>query len=167
MGSVLSPALLGQEAFGQLARASTLCGACKEACPVDIDLPKLLLRVRAGDVRGVESDAVKPNAPGVLAVGLKAFSWMASGAGRFRLAQGLAGTFGGLGQLLWGHVGPDQRTWLHLPAVTGWGVSKDFPAPTGRKFRQWMAERSAAEPQKRENGSLGKRLLQPQVAAMP
>ena len=27
---------------------TSLCGACKEACPVDIDLPKLLTRVRAG-----------------------------------------------------------------------------------------------------------------------
>jgi L-lactate dehydrogenase complex protein LldF len=39
MGSVLSPALFGRAEFGHLARASSLCGACKENCPVDIDLP--------------------------------------------------------------------------------------------------------------------------------
>ncbi|RPI77131.1 MAG: hypothetical protein EHM45_10325 [Desulfobacteraceae bacterium] len=50
IGSVIAPVLFGMPAFGHLARASTLCGACREACPVDIDLPKLLLRVRAGDV---------------------------------------------------------------------------------------------------------------------
>ena len=49
IGSVISPALFGRCEFGNLARASSLCGACKEACPVDIDLPKLLLRIRAGD----------------------------------------------------------------------------------------------------------------------
>jgi L-lactate dehydrogenase complex protein LldF len=48
IGSILSPGLFGQAEFGHLARASSLCGACREACPVDIDLPKLLLRVRAG-----------------------------------------------------------------------------------------------------------------------
>ena len=48
IGSVISPGLLGIAEYGQLARASSLCGACKEACPVDIDLPKLLLRIRAG-----------------------------------------------------------------------------------------------------------------------
>ena len=48
VGSVLAPALFSAAEFGHLARASSLCGACKEACPVDIDLPKLLLRVRAG-----------------------------------------------------------------------------------------------------------------------
>ena len=48
IGSVVSPGLFGLKQFGQLARASSLCGACRDACPVDIDLPKLLLRVRAG-----------------------------------------------------------------------------------------------------------------------
>ncbi|MEN9562693.1 MAG: hypothetical protein RIR73_937 [Chloroflexota bacterium] len=49
IGSVISPGLFGENYF-QLAQASSLCGACKEACPVDIDLPKLLTRVRAGEV---------------------------------------------------------------------------------------------------------------------
>jgi len=48
VGSVVSPGLLGRN-YVQLAQASTLCGACKDACPVDIDLPKLLTRVRAGE----------------------------------------------------------------------------------------------------------------------
>ncbi len=47
IGSVISPGLLGEN-YVQLAQASSLCGACKEVCPVDIDLPKLLTRVRAG-----------------------------------------------------------------------------------------------------------------------
>ena len=45
--AVVSPGLLGEN-FVQLAQASSLCGACKEICPVDIDLPKMLTRVRAG-----------------------------------------------------------------------------------------------------------------------
>src|SRR6266508_5965829 len=47
IGSIVSPGLLGEN-FVQLAQASSLCGACKDACPVDIDLPKMLTRVRAG-----------------------------------------------------------------------------------------------------------------------
>ena len=138
MGSVLSPALFGQEAFGQLARASSLCGACKEACPVDIDLPKLLLRVRAGQGVGAP---VQPNAPDGLALGLRLFSWAAVSPGRFGLAQRLAGAFGGLGRLLIGQKGPQGDDWLRLPAVTGWGYSKDFPRPRGRVLRKWMEER--------------------------
>ena len=49
IGSIVSPGLLGLEQFGHLAQASSLCGACKDICPVDIDLPKLLTRVRAGN----------------------------------------------------------------------------------------------------------------------
>src|SRR5258706_1605524 len=46
IGSVISPGLLGEN-YVQLAQASSLCGACQDPCPVDIDLPKLLTRVRA------------------------------------------------------------------------------------------------------------------------
>ncbi|MEO7840165.1 MAG: lactate utilization protein B, partial [Anaerolineales bacterium] len=47
IGSVISAGFFGSD-FVPLAQASSLCGACKEACPVDIDLPKLLVRVRSG-----------------------------------------------------------------------------------------------------------------------
>ena len=47
IGSVISCALVNPE-FATLAQASSLCGACKEVCPVDIDLPGMLLRVRSG-----------------------------------------------------------------------------------------------------------------------
>ncbi len=46
IGSVVSPGLFGIAAFGHLAKASTLCGACKEACPIGIDIPRMLLQVR-------------------------------------------------------------------------------------------------------------------------
>jgi L-lactate utilization protein LutC/ferredoxin len=129
MGSVLSPALFGQAEFGQLARASTLCGACREACPVDIDLPGLLLRVRAG-MTDTEGDpqirSLKPNPPGWLAQGLRLFTWAAANPGRFRLAQKLAGLVAG------------GKGWLRLPAWSGWGLSKDFPRLAKNSFQeQW------------------------------
>jgi len=129
MGSVLSPALFGQAEFGHLARASSLCGACREACPVDIDLPGLLLRVRAGMTETEEHPQIKnlkPNPPGWLAQGLRLFTWAAERPGRFRLAQKLAGIFTG------------GKGWLRLPAWSGWGFSKDFPRPAKRSFQeQW------------------------------
>ena len=54
IGSVISAGIFGSE-FVPLAQASSLCGACKDACPVDIDLPKLLVRVRAGQVSSLQS----------------------------------------------------------------------------------------------------------------
>jgi L-lactate dehydrogenase complex protein LldF len=51
VGAVLAPALEGIEAMGHLAKASTLCGACKEVCPVDIPIPDMLLKLRSEDRR--------------------------------------------------------------------------------------------------------------------
>ena len=53
IGSVISPGLFGSDNYGHLAQASTLCGACKDACPVDINLPELLLRIRAGELASI------------------------------------------------------------------------------------------------------------------
>jgi L-lactate dehydrogenase complex protein LldF len=46
IGAVLTPLFVGLEAAQHLPRASTLCGACREACPVKIDIPHMLLNLR-------------------------------------------------------------------------------------------------------------------------
>lgn len=128
IGSIISSALFGYEEFGQLARASSLCGACREACPVDIDLPKLLLRVRAGDVLPhSDSNEKKSNAPTYLRWGLDVFTLIATHPSLFHLFQRIAG-FGS--RLL-----APKNKWLHLPSFTGWGYAKDFPRPAGKPFR--------------------------------
>ena len=45
IGSIVSPNLFGSAA-GYLPFASTLCGACKDICPVKIDIPRILLHLR-------------------------------------------------------------------------------------------------------------------------
>jgi L-lactate dehydrogenase complex protein LldF len=50
IGAILSPNLFGSGA-GFLPFASTLCGACREICPVKIDIPKMLLHMRAKENR--------------------------------------------------------------------------------------------------------------------
>ncbi len=47
IGAVLAPGLLGIEQVPDLPFASTLCGACRDVCPVRIDFPRLLLTWRA------------------------------------------------------------------------------------------------------------------------
>jgi L-lactate dehydrogenase complex protein LldF len=141
IGSIVSPGLFGVAEFGHLARASSLCGACKEACPVDIDLPKLLLRVRAdgADLRAYKksSDSSAPGAqpaikigshvPGGMRLGLRAFGWLASSPALFALAQRLAGFFSRV-------ISPSSG-FLRLPAFTGWGYSKDIARPALKPFR--------------------------------
>jgi L-lactate dehydrogenase complex protein LldF len=47
MGAVLAPLLVGLERAPSLPHASSLCGACTDACPVKIPLHELLLELRA------------------------------------------------------------------------------------------------------------------------
>ncbi len=47
IGAVITPQLMGIEKAAQLPYASSLCGACREVCPVKIDIPRLLLHLRS------------------------------------------------------------------------------------------------------------------------
>ena len=64
IGAVLTPLLRGPAATPDLPWASTLCGACRPACPVDIDLPGLLVAHRA---RAVRTDRHQRKLPRLLA----------------------------------------------------------------------------------------------------
>jgi L-lactate dehydrogenase complex protein LldF len=54
IGAILTPQLIGIENAPSLPFASSLCGACYEVCPVKIDIPRVLLHLRA---RVVETSA--------------------------------------------------------------------------------------------------------------
>ncbi len=45
-GKILNPQVEGLKAAGVLASASTLCNACEEVCPVKIQIPDLIRRIR-------------------------------------------------------------------------------------------------------------------------
>ena len=127
IGSVISAGLFGSE-FVPLAQASSLCGACKEACPVDIDLPKLLMRVRAGQAP-IDSDQLSVNS-GLSSMSktfLQIYSRIATHPKLFALSQ----KFAWLGTSL---IAPFSQ-YIHLPAITGWGYSKDLPRFAGKTFR--------------------------------
>src|SRR5437870_10320124 len=55
IGAVITPQLFGLAKSAQLPYASSLCGACREVCPVKIDIPELLLHLRAEITEGPES----------------------------------------------------------------------------------------------------------------
>jgi len=52
IGAVQTPLLQGAVDYADLPQASTLCGACKDACPVQIDLPRMLLAHRRRGAEG-------------------------------------------------------------------------------------------------------------------
>jgi L-lactate dehydrogenase complex protein LldF len=84
IGAVITSQLIGIGKASQLPYASSLCGACREVCPVKIDIPELLLHLRSEVVAGKKSSsASQPEQPGParrksmerLAFRLYAFGW--------------------------------------------------------------------------------------------
>jgi L-lactate dehydrogenase complex protein LldF len=156
IGSVISAGLFGQKDFGHLAQASSLCGACKEACPVDIDLPKLLLRVRAG---GLEENTVKnpTGVPWVVVWFLRLFTWFAIDGKRYSTVLKLAN--------LVSRTAAPRKNMLRLPAFTGWGISRDLPRPAAKSFRQLWASGDIFSEQKNQTSS--KTTTEKPLAATP
>ncbi len=139
IGSVISPGLLGEN-FVQLAQASSLCGACKDACPVDIDLPKLLTRVRAGQSPADENKQEERGGAGLTwatKFGLQMYTRLATHPKLFAASQ----KFASLGSFL---VAPRSQ-WIRMPAFTGWGYSKDLPRFAGKTFRERFKESGTGE----------------------
>ena len=65
IGKILMPQLDGLESKGDLAHASTLCGACAEVCPVKIPIPDILVRLREESVNPTGA-VVKSSYSGIL-----------------------------------------------------------------------------------------------------
>ena len=55
IGAVLSPQLFGLDVHPTLPWASSLCGACYDACPVKIEIPSLLVHLRGRVIREQKS----------------------------------------------------------------------------------------------------------------
>lgn len=134
IGSVISPGLLGEN-FVHLAQASSLCGACKDACPVDIDLPKMLTRVRAGQIPTADDRPQTTGGAGLTwstKLGLQMYTRLITHPKLYAASQ----KFASLGSFL---LSPRSQ-WMRLPAFTGWGLSKDMPRFAAKTFRERFKE---------------------------
>ncbi len=121
IGAILNPLLrgTGDPQIDSLPYASSLCGACFEACPVRIDIPEVLVHLRAQVVDGHRGD----RRPKVEAVAMRLASRMLSAPRRLRRVERLAGRAGRL-----------VRPTFPVP---GWSSARDVPAPAPESFRDW------------------------------
>ena len=131
IGAILSPQLTGttghHDPNASLPYASSLCGACFDACPVRIDIPSILVHLRAAQV-----DSERGGVPGGEQAAMTAAAWAMGSSRRFALAEKALSA----GRLL---ANRDHRiTALPWPA-SRWTASRDLPEPPPETFRQWWA----------------------------
>ncbi|MDQ2845975.1 MAG: LutB/LldF family L-lactate oxidation iron-sulfur protein [Actinomycetota bacterium] len=144
IGAVLTPQLTGitghDDPSASLPYASTLCGACFDACPVKIDIPTLLVELR-GRAVDADRDRAAPGGwtvPNGWDVAMKTASWVMSDEKRFAAAEkGLAA-----GRLLAGKKGRIRSLPWPLSAWTG---ARDLPAPPSQTFRSWWKRNRPAD----------------------
>jgi L-lactate dehydrogenase complex protein LldF len=135
IGAVLSPLLTGVADNASLPYASSLCGACYDVCPVKIDIPSILVELRA---RHVEERRRARRLPSAEAVTMAAAAWVMAGDRRYAAGQRAAGA----GRVL-GRAGRIR----HLPPpLSAWTSARDAPEPPAQTFRQWWADRPAGRP---------------------
>jgi L-lactate dehydrogenase complex protein LldF len=128
IGAIINPQLMGIDEAPELPFASSLCGACRDVCPVKIDFPKVLLELRSEVVTRKEKTG------GASAL-LEALSF------RFWRAVVMRRKIYELALRLSYHV---QRPWKARGGVlrslpypfSRWTDERDFPAVSETPFRE-------------------------------
>lgn len=121
IGAILTPLFTGLENAKPLPHASSLCGSCYEVCPVQINIPAMLLDLRR--------DLVKEGlSPQLWDWGMKGWALAFSKPGLFTAG----GTAARLGTGLLGQ---------NIPFAGAWTNSRDMPEFADKSFRQQWQER--------------------------
>jgi L-lactate dehydrogenase complex protein LldF len=123
IGAVLSPQLTGVAENASLPFASSLCGACLDVCPVAIDIPSMLVHLRAEAV-----DAKRHRIPSPEQAAMAAAAWTMREPRRWTRALRAA------------RLVRFVRGRGTLPApLSAWIGARDLPEPPPETFRDWWA----------------------------
>ncbi|MCO8273547.1 LutB/LldF family L-lactate oxidation iron-sulfur protein [Actinoplanes sp. TRM 88003] len=120
IGAVLSPQLTGIADNASLPYASSLCGACFDACPVKIDIPSILVHLR--------NQAPHPRTE---KAAMAAAAYTMDRPRLYQRAQRAAK----LAELL------GRKGRALPPPLNGWSASRDLPEVPDESFRDWWRGR--------------------------
>jgi L-lactate dehydrogenase complex protein LldF len=127
IGAVLTPALNGNVAeWNDIASASSLCGACYEACPVKIPLHDMLVYLRRRKVESGHGNRLE-------GIGMKGFAAVVTNSKRFSAVVRM-------GQLGQKPLVRDGGIPLKLGPLKGWNNYRVAPSLAKRSFRQRWEE---------------------------
>ena len=145
IGAVVSPMLIGLPQAKELPQASSLCGACREACPVKIDIPRMLLDLRKKTAESPDDN--ERSAPASERIAARLYSGLMSRPGLLRMAV----RFGRGLQKLEGLIPffspmTEDGKWIRkapFPPLSKWTRSRDLPTLPEKTFHEvWKKELS-------------------------
>jgi L-lactate dehydrogenase complex protein LldF len=127
IGSLVTPELVGIGQARELPFASSLCGACREVCPVKINIPDLLLHLRAE-----AQERAPQHSESLLSERLmfRLWAWGMRHPSLYVLGSRFA---------RWGQVLLSRKGWIRkIPAypASQWTKERDFPALAPQTFRE-------------------------------
>lgn len=144
IGAVVSPMLVGLKQAKELPQASSLCGACREVCPIKIDIPRMLLDLRKKTAESPDLNIRSaPKSERILA---SLFSSLMSSPRLLSTAVGFANLLQKTERILpFSHLTKDRK-WIRnslVPPLSRWTRSRDLPALPKQTFRDiWNKELS-------------------------
>ena len=133
IGAVITPLLHGINRHADLCKGETLCGACRDVCPVDNDLPRMLAALRHKLAYGDPAWQVRPHNR-LEALGFRLWQRIIGNSRIYetvlRVVRALQRPFAGSQ----GVIGP-------LPGLKGgWTEGRDLPPVAPQTFReQWRS----------------------------
>jgi L-lactate dehydrogenase complex protein LldF len=119
IGAILTPQLVGVEHASKLPFASSLCGYCAEVCPVKIDIPSILVKLRRDSVQAKKHRSldVAFAAAGTAMKGRRRWTAMLRLVPLIRFVR---------------RGGP--------PPLSRWTSVRDLPEPPSDSFRDWWVK---------------------------
>ena len=133
IGAILTPQLKGIENASSLPYASSLCGACYDACPVKINIPEVLVHLRGKAVAHKEQKPPLKRALDPEAWAMKAAAQVFAKSSRYEAAQRLARA-----SKLFANKGYIEA----LPGyLSRWSSTRDIKAVPQESFRDWWKKR--------------------------
>jgi len=132
VGAVLTPGLRGLHGWSDLAGASSLCGACRDVCPVRLDIPRMLLSIRR--------ESAPATAPWWLSTAMRGFGTIVGSPPLYRMANGV---------MRWVLRRSARSGWISRapgPAAA-WTSVRDLRAPAEETFQTAWSSRSSGSGQ--------------------
>jgi L-lactate dehydrogenase complex protein LldF len=134
IGAIITPQFMGIEHEPSLPFASSLCGACAEVCPVKIDIPKVLLDLRA-EVKQAEE---RRGANRMERLVFKIWAWVMCHPRIYEMAAMAAASLAPAENGKWLRSVPAA---MNLPPVRAWLSQRDLPPAPRKSFRELWRKR--------------------------